>query len=133
MALVRTSSSAAFTWARAASTVPQFEVKTFRRPPIEVVERLGRAGRAADKAVKSEKGIWKNSHALLAYEYRSLEKLHDVTKKKAEGEKLEPSDAFSRRARYTVATAHRKRRLTRWDHLKAGPQAPAVALSCPAP
>lgn len=120
MALVRTSSSAAFTWARAASTVPQFEVKASRRPPIEVVERLGRAGGVADKAVKSEKGIWKNSHMLLAYEYRSLGKLHGVTKKKAEGEKLEPSDAFSWRTRYCADMRNRELH-GREDYFRAPP------------
>ncbi|WP_431043439.1 thermonuclease family protein [Streptomyces sp. P1-3] len=64
--------------------------------------------KAADKAVKDKKGIWKDSKTLLAYEYRALEKLHDVTKKKAEGTALEPGEAFSWRRRYCVDMRNRE-------------------------
>ncbi|MFE0191607.1 nuclease [Streptomyces sp. NPDC059008] len=64
--------------------------------------------RAADKAVKDKKKIWKDPHTLLAYEYRALEKLHGVTKKKAEGKKLEPDEAFSWRTRYCADMRNRE-------------------------
>ncbi|MET7619336.1 nuclease [Streptomyces sp. NPDC005408] len=57
---------------------------------------------AAEKAVADESGIWADSDTLLGYEYRMVEKLHTVTKKKADGVQLKPGEAFSWRERYCV-------------------------------
>ncbi|MFD4143653.1 MULTISPECIES: nuclease [unclassified Streptomyces] len=58
---------------------------------------------AAEKAVAEKRGIWEKSTTLLAYEYRALEDLFSVTKRKVEGDKkLRPSDLFSWRERYCV-------------------------------
>ncbi|MFF3942695.1 nuclease [Streptomyces phaeofaciens] len=58
---------------------------------------------AAEKAVADKLGIWEKSTTLLAYEYRALEDLFSVTKRKVEGDKkLRPSDLFSWRERYCV-------------------------------
>ncbi|MGY5123177.1 thermonuclease family protein [Streptomyces nigrescens] len=64
--------------------------------------------KAADKAVKGKKGIWKDPKTLLAYEYRALGKLHDVTKKKADKREWEPGEAFSWRTRYCVDIRNRE-------------------------
>ncbi|GAB7109810.1 hypothetical protein JCM4814A_81250 [Streptomyces phaeofaciens JCM 4814] len=58
---------------------------------------------AAEKAVADKLGIWEKSTTLLAYEYRALEDLFSVTRRKVEGDKkLRPSDLFSWRERYCV-------------------------------
>ncbi|MFF3323825.1 nuclease [Streptomyces sp. NPDC002889] len=58
---------------------------------------------AAEKAMAGQRGIWEEPSTLLAYEYRALEDLYAVTKRKVEGDKkLKPSDLFSWRERYCV-------------------------------
>ncbi|CAI7978108.1 conserved hypothetical protein [Frankia sp. Hr75.2] len=46
------------------------------------------------------KGIWADPHTLLAYEYRAMEKLYRVTKKKVNGEPLRAGEETSWRERY---------------------------------
>ncbi|EMF00719.1 nuclease [Streptomyces mobaraensis NBRC 13819 = DSM 40847] len=55
---------------------------------------------AAEKAVKGKKGIWKEPATLLGYEYRALERLHEVTRKIVDGTPLRPGESFSWRERY---------------------------------
>jgi endonuclease YncB( thermonuclease family) len=57
---------------------------------------------AGDKAVAEGQGIWASDETLLAYEYRAVEKLHDITKKKIEGRSLTPRELFAWRSRYCV-------------------------------
>ncbi|EFC83012.1 hypothetical protein [Parafrankia sp. EUN1f] len=59
---------------------------------------LEAATAAADP--QAPKGIWANPHTLLAYEYRAVEKLYRVTKKKVDGESLRAGEATSWRERY---------------------------------
>jgi endonuclease YncB( thermonuclease family) len=48
------------------------------------------------------RGIWADQDTLLAYEYRSIERLFQITKKIVGGLDLSPADAFSWRERYCV-------------------------------
>ncbi len=47
-------------------------------------------------------GIWGDPHSLIAYEYRSLERLFQITEKLVKGEDLRPADRFAWRERYCV-------------------------------
>ncbi|MEU0669254.1 nuclease [Streptomyces lavendulocolor] len=56
---------------------------------------------AAEKAMTEQRGIWEEPAALLAYEYRAMEKLHGVTARKAaEDPTLTSADLYSWRERY---------------------------------
>ncbi|MFF3290882.1 thermonuclease family protein [Streptomyces sp. NPDC003023] len=55
---------------------------------------------AAETAVAEKRGIWADPDLLLAYEYRAVEKLHSVTKKKTEGSPLTAVQELSWRQRY---------------------------------
>jgi endonuclease YncB( thermonuclease family) len=55
---------------------------------------------AAVGAFEHRRGIWAEADTLPAYEYRALEKLHDITKKIAAGGALRDADVFSWRTRY---------------------------------
>ncbi|MFH8371032.1 nuclease [Streptomyces sp. NPDC018031] len=57
---------------------------------------------AAEKAMAEQRGIWEEPATLLGYEYRALEDLFAVTKRKVQGEALTPADLFSWRERYCV-------------------------------
>lgn len=59
---------------------------------------LEAATTAADPT--TPKGIWVDPHTLLAYEYRAVEKLYRVTKKKVDGESLRAGEETSWRERY---------------------------------
>jgi endonuclease YncB( thermonuclease family) len=47
-------------------------------------------------------GIWADGNTLLAYEYRAMEKLHRITQKKVNNQRLDPGEEFSWRERYCV-------------------------------
>lgn len=53
-------------------------------------------------AMAEPRGIWADPLTLLAYEYRSLERLFQLTKKIVGGQDLSAADAFSWRERYCV-------------------------------
>lgn len=58
---------------------------------------------AAEKAMTEQRGIWEEPATLLAYEYRAMEKLFRVTKRKVEKDPdLKPADLRSWRERYCV-------------------------------
>jgi endonuclease YncB( thermonuclease family) len=57
---------------------------------------------AAADAISEPRGIWANPETLLPYEYRSMERLHAIAKKIADGTPLKPGEAFSWRERYCV-------------------------------
>ncbi|MEV3991629.1 nuclease [Streptomyces sp. NPDC049837] len=64
---------------------------------------------AAEKAMTEQRGIWEEPATLLGYEYRAMEDLFDVTKKKVDEDKkpepdrkLRPADLRSWRERYCV-------------------------------
>jgi endonuclease YncB( thermonuclease family) len=57
---------------------------------------------AADEATSAARGIWAEPNTLLAYEYRSLERLFDITAKIAKGEEVRAAERFSWRERYCV-------------------------------
>jgi hypothetical protein len=47
-------------------------------------------------------GIWDSAQTLLAYEYRAMEKLYRITKKKVNNEHLDAGEEYSWRERYCV-------------------------------
>jgi endonuclease YncB( thermonuclease family) len=53
-------------------------------------------------AMAASRGIWADPHTLLAYEYRSLERLFQLTKKIVAGQDVSQAEAFSWRERYCV-------------------------------
>jgi endonuclease YncB( thermonuclease family) len=53
-------------------------------------------------ATAEQRGIWADPDTLLAYEYRSLERLFQTTRKLVDGEDLSPAETFSWRERYCV-------------------------------
>lgn len=55
---------------------------------------------AAATARENKLGIWHDDLTLLAYEYRAMEKLHDVTKKIVEGTKVGIAERLGWRDRY---------------------------------
>jgi endonuclease YncB( thermonuclease family) len=57
---------------------------------------------AAVSARSAGRGVWGDPDTLLAYEYRAMEKLHAITRKKVNKQRLEPGDEFSWRERYCV-------------------------------
>ncbi|MGH3876400.1 MAG: thermonuclease family protein [Actinophytocola sp.] len=57
---------------------------------------------AAESARTGELGIWSDPHTLLAYEYRSLERLFQITEKIVKGEDVNAAERFSWRERYCV-------------------------------
>lgn len=57
---------------------------------------------AADEAMTEPRGIWSDPDTLLAYEYRSMERLFDITKKIVGGQDLSSREAFAWRERYCV-------------------------------
>lgn len=57
---------------------------------------------AAAAARSAGQGIWADANTLLAYEYRAIEKLHRITKKKINNQPLEPGEEHSWRERYCV-------------------------------
>jgi endonuclease YncB( thermonuclease family) len=57
---------------------------------------------AANSAMSAPRGIWTNPHTLLAYEYRAVEKLFQITKKIVAGEELRSGESHSWRTRYCV-------------------------------
>lgn len=57
---------------------------------------------AAAAARKAGIGIWASAETLLAYEYRAMEKLFRVTRKKVAGERLDAGEEYSWRERYCV-------------------------------
>jgi hypothetical protein len=62
---------------------------------------------AGEKAMKEQRGIWRSATTLLAYEYRAMEKLHRITKKKVEGHDFGAGEEFSWRERYCVDMRNR--------------------------
>jgi endonuclease YncB( thermonuclease family) len=63
---------------------------------------------AAAQARAGAKGIWSNPATLLAYEYRALEKLYDITKKIVAGEAVRSADRFAWRSRYCADMRNRQ-------------------------
>jgi hypothetical protein len=57
--------------------------------------------------MKEKRGIWNSPTTLLAYEYRAMEKLHRITKKKVEGHDFRAGEEFSWRQRYCVDMRNR--------------------------
>jgi endonuclease YncB( thermonuclease family) len=57
---------------------------------------------AAEAAQTAGHGIWSDPGTLLAYEYRSLERLFQITDKIVKGENVSPAERFSWRERYCV-------------------------------
>lgn len=57
---------------------------------------------AAAAARTAGLGIWADPNTLLAYEYRAMEKLHRITQKKVNNQRLDPGEEFSWRERYCV-------------------------------
>jgi endonuclease YncB( thermonuclease family) len=57
---------------------------------------------AAEEAMAEPRGIWTDPDTLLAYEYRSLERLFQITKKIVNGQDVSARDRFSWRERYCV-------------------------------
>lgn len=57
---------------------------------------------AAETAMSKKDGIWADPHTLLAYEYRSMERLFQITRKIVGGQTVSPRDAFAWRERYCV-------------------------------
>jgi endonuclease YncB( thermonuclease family) len=55
-----------------------------------------------EAAIRAPRGIWTEANTLLAYEYRSLERLFQITRKIVGGTELSPADAFAWRERYCV-------------------------------
>lgn len=55
---------------------------------------------AAATAREQQRGIWADEDTLVAYEYRAVEKLHDVTRRIAEGADLGPAERRAWRERY---------------------------------
>lgn len=62
---------------------------------------------AAVLAFTERRGIWAAAETLPAYEYRALEKLHDITKRLVAGENLKSSDVFAWRSRYCADMRNR--------------------------
>jgi endonuclease YncB( thermonuclease family) len=63
---------------------------------------------AAARARADATGIWSNPATLLAYEYRAMEDLYDVTKKIVEGKPVRPAERFGWRERYCADTRNRQ-------------------------
>jgi endonuclease YncB( thermonuclease family) len=57
---------------------------------------------AAAEAVADSRGIWSDPDTLIAYEYRSLERLFRITEKIVAGQNVSAADRFSWRERYCV-------------------------------
>jgi endonuclease YncB( thermonuclease family) len=57
---------------------------------------------AAAQARSQRLGCWADDATLLAYEYRAMEKLYRLTKKKVEEEGLRPGESYGWRQRYCV-------------------------------
>lgn len=57
---------------------------------------------AAEEARSEPRGIWTDPDTLLAYEYRSLERLYQITKRIVDGKELSPAEAYAWRERYCV-------------------------------
>lgn len=65
---------------------------------------------AAVAAVEAKRGIWAEDLALLPYEYRSMERLHAVTKRIVAGQDVAPADRFGWRERYCADMRDRRLR-----------------------
>lgn len=61
----------------------------------------------AETARAKSLGIWGDQHTLLAYEYRSLERLFQITEKIVKGQDVRPADRYSWRERYCVDMRNR--------------------------
>jgi len=57
---------------------------------------------AAAAARSAGLGIWADANTLLVYEYRAMEKLHRITRKKVNNQRLDPGEESSGRERYCV-------------------------------
>jgi endonuclease YncB( thermonuclease family) len=57
---------------------------------------------AAEDARAEPRGIWADPDTLLAYEYRSMERLFQITKKIVDGQSVRAADRFAWRERYCV-------------------------------
>jgi hypothetical protein len=63
---------------------------------------------AAARARTGAKGIWPDPATLLAYEYRAMEKLYDVTEKIVAGERVRGAARFAWRDRYCADLRNRQ-------------------------
>lgn len=71
-------------------------------PSIPKAPDLALLIRAAAEARAGKHGIWHQGATLPAYEYRAVEKLFHLTKKKIAGQVQDPADLFAWRERYCV-------------------------------
>lgn len=63
---------------------------------------------AAVTATQERRGIWAEPLALLAYEYRAVERLHGITKRLVAGERVAARDRFAWRERYCADMRDRR-------------------------